>query len=175
MTLAALPAHWALHGDPSGYIARSESPELVAELQEEVIDVLKAGKEACRDVRSALESQRSDPQKEIEFFLMWMKEAVLTREQAKADPKRGGVPLEQILKAIGMTVDSLRQLRVFRSQILLDKLAKTEFPDESLLTEIKADREAVMAEVGPRRRRGWPVPLAGLRCASRSGDGVSSG
>lgn len=76
------------------------------------------------------------------------------REQAKADPKRGGVPLEQILKAIGMTVDSLRQLRVFRSQILLDKLAKTEFPDESLLTEIKADREAVMAEVGPRRRIG---------------------
>ena len=76
------------------------------------------------------------------------------REQAKADPKRGGVPLEQILKAIGMTVDSLRQLRGFRSQILLDKLAKTEFPDESLLTEIKADREAVMAEVGPRRRIG---------------------
>jgi parvulin-like peptidyl-prolyl isomerase len=76
------------------------------------------------------------------------------REQAKADPKRGGVPLEQILKAIGMTVDSLRQLRVFRSQILLDKLAKTEFPDESLLAEIKADREAVMAEVGPRRRIG---------------------
>lgn len=81
-------------------IARSESPELVAELQEEVIDVLKAGKEACRDVRSALESQRSDPQKEIEFFLMWMKEAVLTREQAKADKENRSVLVERSVEEL---------------------------------------------------------------------------
>ena len=81
-------------------IARSESPEQVAELKEEVIDVLKAGKEACRDVRSALDSQRSDPQKEIEFFLMWMKEAVLTREQAKADKENRGVLVDRSVEEL---------------------------------------------------------------------------
>ena len=81
-------------------IARSESPERVAELQAEAIDVLKAGKEACRDVRNALESQRSDPQKEIEFFLMWMKEAVLTREQAKADKENRGVLVDRSVEEL---------------------------------------------------------------------------
>lgn len=81
-------------------IARSESPELVAELQEEAIGVLKAGKEACRDVRSALESQRGDPQKEIEFYLMWMKEAVLTREQAKADKENRGVLVDRSVEEL---------------------------------------------------------------------------
>ena len=81
-------------------IARSESPEQVAELKEEVIDVLKAGKEACRDVRSALDGQRSDPQKEIEFFLMWMKEAVLTREQAKADKENRGVLVDRSVEEL---------------------------------------------------------------------------
>lgn len=76
------------------------------------------------------------------------------RKQAKANSKRGGVPLEQILKAIGMTVESLRELRVFRSQILLDKLARTKFPDEALLAEVTEKREHVMVEVGPRRRIG---------------------
>jgi len=76
------------------------------------------------------------------------------RKEAKADPTRGGVPLEQILKAIGMTVDSLRQLRVFRSQILLGKLAQAEFPDEALLDEVKTKRQQVLDEVGPRRRIG---------------------
>ncbi|MGC6489144.1 MAG: hypothetical protein ACON4Z_15960 [Planctomycetota bacterium] len=81
-------------------IARSESPERVAELQTEAIDVLKAGKEACREVRGALESQRSDPQKEIEFFLMWMKEAVLTREQAKADKENRGVLVDRSVEEL---------------------------------------------------------------------------
>lgn len=76
------------------------------------------------------------------------------RKQAKADPRRGGVPLEQILKAIGMTVESLRELRVFRSQILLDKLAASEFPEEALLAEVTDNRDEILAEVGPRRRIG---------------------
>lgn len=81
-------------------IAREESPELVAELQEEAIGVLKAGKEACRGVRTMLESQRGDPQKEIEFFLMWMKEAVLTREQAKADKENRGVLVDRSIEEL---------------------------------------------------------------------------
>lgn len=76
------------------------------------------------------------------------------RVQAKKDPRLGGVPFEQLLKARGMTIESLRQLRVFRSQILLDKLATIEFSDEKLRSELEADREAVLAQVGPRRRIG---------------------
>jgi hypothetical protein len=76
------------------------------------------------------------------------------RVQATKDPRLGGVPFEQLLKARGMTINALRQLRVFRSQILLDKLATIEFSDELLQAELKADREAVLAEVGPRRRIG---------------------
>lgn|GEM_PF-4203107 len=81
-------------------IARTDSPERVAELQEEVIEVLKAGKEACRNLRTVLQSQRSDPQKEIEFFLMWMKEAVLTREQAKADKDNRGVLVDRSVEEL---------------------------------------------------------------------------
>lgn len=76
------------------------------------------------------------------------------REQAKKNPRLGGVPFEQLLKARGMTVASLRQLRVFRSQILLDKLALLEFRDERLKQEMASDREKVLGEVGPRRRIG---------------------
>ncbi|MFN3241164.1 MAG: hypothetical protein ACE37K_06585 [Planctomycetota bacterium] len=82
-------------------IARTESPERVAELQAEAIEVLKAGKAACKDVRAALESQRGDdPQKEIEFFLMWMKEAVLTREQAKADKENRNVLVDRAIEEL---------------------------------------------------------------------------
>lgn len=81
-------------------IARTESPERVAELQAEAIEILKAGKEACREVRNALESQRSDPQKEIEFYLMWMKEAVLTREQAKADKENRNVLVDRSVEEL---------------------------------------------------------------------------
>lgn len=76
------------------------------------------------------------------------------RVQAKKDPRLGGVPFEQLLKARGMTIESLRQLRVFRSQVLLDKLAELEFSDEQLKAELTADRDAILAEVGPRRRIG---------------------
>ncbi|MFT4515149.1 MAG: hypothetical protein ACI89X_001459 [Planctomycetota bacterium] len=76
------------------------------------------------------------------------------RVQAQKDPKLGGVPFEQVLKARGMTVDSLRQLRVFRSYILLEKLVAIQFTDEKLQAELDADRDAMLAEVGPRRRIG---------------------
>jgi len=76
------------------------------------------------------------------------------RKVAKNDPRRKGVSLEQILKAIGMTVESLRELRVFRSGILLDKLTLAEYPDPKLEEELANHREQVLAEVGPRRRIG---------------------
>lgn len=76
------------------------------------------------------------------------------RKVAKNDPRRKGVTLEQILKAIGMTVDSLRQLRVFRSGILLDKLTLAENPDDKLEKELENFRDRVLADVGPRRRIG---------------------
>ncbi|MCK5940374.1 MAG: hypothetical protein KAI24_00280 [Planctomycetes bacterium] len=81
-------------------IARTESPERVAELQEEAISVLKAGKDACKGVRTALESQREDPQKEVEFYLMWMKQAVLTREQAKADKENRNVLVDRAIEEL---------------------------------------------------------------------------
>lgn len=76
------------------------------------------------------------------------------RKVAKNDPRRKGVSLEQILKAIGMTVESLRELRVFRSGILLDKLTLAQYPNATLTDEIANDREQVLADVGPRRRIG---------------------
>jgi len=81
-------------------IARSESPERVEELQKEAIEVLKAGKEACKGVRAALESQREDPQKNIEYGLMWMKFAVLTREQAKADKENRSVLVDRSVEEL---------------------------------------------------------------------------
>ena len=48
-------------------IAREDAPERVKELQEEAAGVLRAGIEACRNVKEALSSQRDDPEKEIEY------------------------------------------------------------------------------------------------------------
>ncbi len=79
-------------------IARDESPELVADLQQETLDILKAGKEACAGVKAALSTQLDDPQKNIDYGLMWMKGAVLTREQAKADKENRGVLVSRAIE-----------------------------------------------------------------------------
>ncbi|HEB53672.1 MAG TPA: hypothetical protein ENI87_10510 [bacterium] len=81
-------------------IARNEAPERVKEIQEEVIAVLKAGKEACASVRATLESERDDPQKNVEYGLMWMKQGVLTREQAKADKENRGVLVSRAIEEL---------------------------------------------------------------------------
>ncbi len=65
-------------------LAREEAPERVKELEEEASLVFRAGIDACGKVMENLRPQRKDPQKEIEFFLMWMRKGVLTREQARA-------------------------------------------------------------------------------------------
>jgi len=82
-------------------IARNESPERVPELQEETINVLKAGKEACAGVKASLESEiEDDEQKKIDYGVMWMKGAVLTREQAKADKENRGVLVSRAIEEL---------------------------------------------------------------------------
>jgi len=76
------------------------------------------------------------------------------RDEAARDPRYRGVPFEQLLKAEGMTVAALRELRVFRDQVLLDKLADRMFPDGELLAELQRDRQLVLDLVGPRRHLG---------------------
>lgn len=79
-------------------IARNENPDQVPGIQEETVKVLKAGKDACAGVKSALESEIDDPQKKINYGLMWMKGAVLTREQAKADKENRGVLVSRAIE-----------------------------------------------------------------------------
>lgn len=79
-------------------IARDQTPERVPDLQTETIDVLKAGQTACAAVMSALSSQRDDPQQNIEHGLMWMKGAVLKREQARADKENRSVLIDRAIE-----------------------------------------------------------------------------
>lgn len=76
------------------------------------------------------------------------------RDEAANDPRFRGVSLENILKAEGLTVAALRDLRVFRAHILLDKLARRRFGDAELAKELAADRQGVLDRVGPRRHIG---------------------
>jgi len=76
------------------------------------------------------------------------------RKQAKQDPRHGQVELEDILKAEGLTLASYRQLRTFRSTILLDKLVLANYSDQRLLKDLIENRDEVLASVGPRRRIG---------------------
>ena len=76
------------------------------------------------------------------------------RAQAKKNPRFSQAKFEDLLKIEGLTIASLRELRTFRSQILLDKLVVAKFPDEALQQELQRDRAAVLALVGPRRRVG---------------------
>jgi len=79
-------------------IARDQTPESVPDLQTETIDVLKAGQKACAAVMASLSSLREIPQKNIEHGLMWMKGAVLKREQARADKENRSVLVERAIE-----------------------------------------------------------------------------
>lgn len=76
------------------------------------------------------------------------------RDDAQKDPRYRGVTYENLLKAEGMTTQSIRELRVFRGQILLDKLARARFPEEALAAELAKDRAGVLERHGARRRLG---------------------
>jgi hypothetical protein len=80
-------------------IAREEAPDKVKELEEEATLVFRAGIDACSRVMDALKEQRAtDEQKNTEFYLMWMKKAVLSREQGRADKANRGA---LVARAIG--------------------------------------------------------------------------
>ncbi len=76
------------------------------------------------------------------------------RDDAARDPRYRGVSLEQMLKAEGLSIEALRDLRVFRAQVLLDKLAQKRFPGPVLAAELARDRQVVLDLVGPRRHLG---------------------
>lgn len=76
------------------------------------------------------------------------------RAQAKQDPRFAQVRFEELLEAEGLSVAALRELRTFRSQILLDKLVLANFSDAQLAEELATKREEVLDLVGPRRRVG---------------------
>lgn len=81
-------------------IARTEAPEKVKELEEEAAGVFRTGIEACGKVMDVLREQRKDPQKETEFYLMWMKKSVLTREQGRADKANRSVLIERAIEEL---------------------------------------------------------------------------
>jgi hypothetical protein len=76
------------------------------------------------------------------------------KDDAAKDPRYRGVTYENLLKAEGLTTQSIRDLRVFRGQILLDKLARARFGDEALAAELAKDRAGVLERHGARRRIG---------------------
>ena len=76
------------------------------------------------------------------------------REEAARDPRFRGATLEEMLKAQGLTIASLRELRTFRAHVQLDKLAGLRFPAAKLEQELASSRQAVLERYGPRRRIG---------------------
>ncbi|MCA3008228.1 MAG: peptidylprolyl isomerase [Phycisphaerales bacterium] len=76
------------------------------------------------------------------------------KDDAAKDPRYSGVTYENLLKAEGLSAQSIRDLRVFRGQILLDKLARARCRDEDLAAEIAKDRQSALDRHGPRRRLG---------------------
>ena len=76
------------------------------------------------------------------------------KDDAARDPRYRGVTYENLLKAEGLSPATIRDQRVFRSQILLDKLARRRFPDAALDAEIAGDRAQFLERYGARRRVG---------------------
>lgn len=81
-------------------------------------------------------------------------EVAKRRELAARDPRYRGATLEEMLKAEGLTVAALRELRTFRAHVLLGKLAQSRYPTARLEQELAASRQAVLDRYGPRRRIG---------------------
>jgi hypothetical protein len=73
---------------------------------------------------------------------------------AEKDPRYKGMAFEELLESQGISVDWLRQGRVFRGQLLQKKLAARQLPRKMLLEEIERDRQTVLEKAGPRRRVG---------------------
>jgi hypothetical protein len=76
------------------------------------------------------------------------------REQAARDPRYRGIGYEQLLESQGFTLAALRELRVFRAQVLLPMLAQRLVPDQELRRQLAEDRAGTLDRVGARRRIG---------------------
>lgn len=76
------------------------------------------------------------------------------RAEAAKDPRYQGATFDSMLEAQGLTAMVLRDQRVFRGAVLLEKLALHRFPDRVLAEELAKDRDSVLAVVGPRRKLG---------------------
>lgn len=76
------------------------------------------------------------------------------RREAEANPRFRGLTFEQLLETQGLTPERLGKSRLFRAQILQEKIAAALHPDEELREELAADRQGVLDRVGPRRRLG---------------------
>ncbi|MBL8755681.1 MAG: peptidyl-prolyl cis-trans isomerase [Planctomycetes bacterium] len=74
--------------------------------------------------------------------------------EAQKDPRYRGATFENLLKAEGLSLAALRDLRTFRAGILVQKLADKRCTTAQLAAEIAADRAEVLAKHGPRRRIG---------------------
>lgn len=73
--------------------------------------------------------------------------------EAARNPRFRGLAFEQLLKtATGMTLQALKQSHVFRSKVLLQKLSEKIYPADTLRADLERDREAILEQVGPRRR-----------------------
>ncbi|MBL8726391.1 MAG: peptidylprolyl isomerase [Planctomycetes bacterium] len=75
-------------------------------------------------------------------------------EDARAEPRYRGLPLEKLLEAQGYTLVSLQRSRVFRAKVALDLLAQQLHPDATLRAEVAADPAGAAARAGARRRLG---------------------
>jgi tetratricopeptide (TPR) repeat protein len=99
-------------------IAREENPAAVKELEDEATAVFRAGIEACTKVMDHLRPLVKDPERQIEYYLMWMRRGVLSREQARAVKADRGVYVaraiedltEMVLEAGEETAIGLRGL-----------------------------------------------------------------
>lgn len=92
---------------------------------------------------------------DVELTAADLDAAIATRRAEIArEPRYGGMSYEQLLQTEGMTIAALRELRVFRAQVLLDKVAAKLFPAGELLAELQRDRQHVLDLVGPRRHLG---------------------
>lgn len=77
-------------------IARQETPDKVKEIADEAAKVFTTGIEACGKVMDALKDSK-DEEKSNEYYQMWLKKAVLSREQARADKENRNVLINRAI------------------------------------------------------------------------------
>lgn len=78
-------------------IAQQDNPDKVKELADEAKKVFSDGIDACGKVMEDLKDAKDE---KTEFYLMWMKKAVLSREQARADKENRGVLVQRAISEL---------------------------------------------------------------------------